>query len=157
MPKELKGDLNGQGLKVAVVAARFNEIITRQLLTGAIDTLARYGVADQDISVAWAPGAFELPLVAKTMAQTGNYDAVICLGAVIRGETGHYDMVASQSAGGIASAGLQTGVPVIFGVLTTEDIDQAFNRAGGKAGNVGNNAAMTAVETARLLQTIKAG
>lgn len=157
MPKELKGDLNGQGLKVAVVAARFNEIITRQLLTGAIETLARYGVADQDISVAWAPGAFELPLVAKTMAQTGNYDAVICLGAVIRGETGHYDMVASQSAGGIASVGLQTGVPIIFGVLTTEDIDQAFNRAGGKAGNVGNNAALTAVETARLLQTIKAG
>lgn len=157
MPKELKGDLNGQGLKVAVVAARFNEIITRQLLTGAIDTLARYGVADQDISVAWAPGAFELPLVAKTMAQTGNYDAVICLGAVIRGETGHYDMVANQSAGGIASVGLQTGVPIIFGVLTTEDIDQAFNRAGGKAGNVGNNAAVTAVETVRLLQTIKAG
>ena len=157
MPKELKGDLNGQGLKVAVVAARFNEIITRQLLTGAIETLARYGVADQDISVAWAPGAFELPLVAKTMAQTGNYDAVICLGAVIRGETGHYDMVANQSAGGIASVGLQTGVPIIFGVLTTEDIDQAFNRAGGKAGNVGNNAAVTAVETVRLLQTIKAG
>ncbi len=157
MPKELKGDLNGQGLKVAVVAARFNEIITRQLLTGAIETLARYGVADQDISVAWAPGAFELPLVAKTIAQTGNYDAVICLGAVIRGETGHYDMVASQSASGIASAGLQTGVPIIFGVLTTEDIDQAFNRAGGKAGNVGNTAAVTAVETARLLQTIKAG
>ena len=157
MPKELKGDLNGQGLKVAVVAARFNEIITRQLLTGAIDTLTRYGVGDQDISVAWVAGAFELPLVAKTMAQTGNYDAVICLGAVIRGETGHYDMVANQAAGGIASVSLETGVPTIFGVLTTEDIEQAFNRSGGKAGNVGNNAAVTAVETARLIQTIKAG
>lgn len=157
MPKELKGDLNGQGLKVAVVAARFNEIITRQLLAGAIDTLTRYGVGDQDISVAWVPGAFELPLVAKTMAQTGNYDAVICLGAVIRGETGHYDMVANQSAGGIASVSLGTGVPTIFGVLTTEDMEQALNRAGGKAGNVGSNAAATAVETARLIQSIKSG
>ncbi len=157
MPKELKGDLNGQGLKVAVVAARFNEIITRQLLNGAIDTLTRYGVGDQDISVAWVPGSFELPLVAKTLAQTGNYDAVICLGAVIRGETGHYDMVANQSAGGIASVSLGTGVPTIFGVLTTEDMEQALNRSGGKAGNVGSNAAVTAVETARLIQTIKAG
>ncbi|PKB80116.1 MAG: 6,7-dimethyl-8-ribityllumazine synthase [SAR202 cluster bacterium Io17-Chloro-G9] len=157
MPKELKGDLNGQGLKVAVVAARFNEIITRQLLSGAIDTLTRHGVGDQDISVAWVAGAFELPLVAKTLAQTGGYDAVICLGAVIRGETGHYDMVANQSAGGIASVSLNTGVPTIFGVLTTEDMEQALNRSGGKAGNVGSSAAVTAVETARLIQTIKAG
>ena len=157
MPKELKGDLNGQGLKVAVVAARFNEIITRQLLTGAIDTLTRHGVGDQDISVVWVPGSFELPLVAKTLAQTGNYDAVICLGAVIRGETGHYEMVANQAAGGIASVSLGTGVPTIFGVLTTEDMEQALNRSGGKAGNVGSNAAATAVETARLIQSIKAG
>ena len=157
MPKELKGDLNGQGLKVAVVVARFNEIITRQLLTGAVDTMTRYGVGDQDISVAWVPGAFELPLLAKTLAQTGNYDVVICLGAVIRGETGHYDMVAGQAAGGIASVSLDTGIPIIFGVLTTEDMEQALNRTGGKAGNVGSSAAVTAVETARLIEAIKAG
>ncbi len=157
MAKELKGDLNGQGLKVAVAVARFNEIITRQLLTGAIDALIRSGVGDRDICVAWVAGAFELPLVAKTLAQTGNYDAVICLGAVIRGETGHYDMVANQAAGGVASVSLETGVPTIFGVLTTEDMEQALNRAGGKAGNVGSSAAVTAVETARLIQSIKAG
>ena len=156
LTKELKGDLNGQGLKVGIVAARFNEIVTRQLLTGAVDTLTRYGVADSDISVAWVAGSFEIPVVAKAMAQTGDYDAIICLGAVIRGETGHYDMVANQSAGGIASVSLQTGVPTIYGVLTTEDIGQAFNRAGGKAGNGGSNAATTAVETARLIQTINA-
>ena len=156
LTKELKGDLNGQGLKVGIVAARFNEIVTRQLLTGAVDTLTRYGVADSDISVAWVAGSFEIPVVAKAMAQTGDYDALICLGAVIRGETGHYDMVANQSAGGIASVSLQTGVPTIYGVLTTEDIGQAFNRAGGKAGNGGTNAATTAVETARLIQTINA-
>ena len=154
MPKELKGDLNGQGLKVAVVAARFNEVITRQLLIGAIDTLTRYGVGDQDISVAWVPGAFEIPLVAKTLAQTGNYDAVICLGAVIRGETGHYDMVAGHASGGIGSVGMDTGVPVIFGVLTTENMDQAINRSGGKSGNLGSNAAAAAIETARLIQVI---
>ena len=154
MPKELKGDLNGQGLKVAVVVARFNEIITRPLLTGAVDTLARYGVGDQDISVVWVPGAFELPLLAKTMAQTGNYDTVICLGAVIRGETGHYDMVAGQASRGIGSVGTDTGVPVIFGVLTTENMEQAINRSGGKSGNLGSNAAVAAIETARLIQAI---
>lgn len=157
MPKELKGSMDGQGLKVAVVAARFNEIITRQLLTGAVETLGRLGVADQDITVAWVGGSFELPVVAKTMAQTGDYDTVICLGAVIRGETGHYDMVANQSSSGIASVGLATGVPAIFGVLTTENMEQALNRSGGKAGNIGSSAATTAVETARLIQAIKAG
>lgn len=157
MPKELKGDLNGQGLRVAVVVARFNELVTRQLLTGALETLSRHGVEDSDVSVAWVPGAFELPVVAKALAKTGRYDAVICLGAVIRGDTGHYEMVAGNAASGIGSVGMETGVPTIFGVLTTEDMDQALNRAGGKAGNVGSNAASAAVETARLLQAINTG
>jgi 6,7-dimethyl-8-ribityllumazine synthase len=140
---------------VAVVVARFNEVVTRLLLTGATETLARHGVRDGDISVAWVPGSFELPMVAKTFAQTGRYDAVICLGAVIRGETGHYDMVAGQASGGTGAVGLETGVPTIFGVLTTEDMDQALNRAGGKAGNIGSTAAVSAIETARLVQAIK--
>ncbi len=157
MPKELKVNLNGEGLRVAVVVARFNEVVTRLLLTGAIETLARHGVRDGDISVAWVPGSFELPMVAKTFAQTGRYDAVICLGAVIRGETGHYDMVAGQASGGTGAVGLDTGVPTIFGVLTTEDMDQALNRAGGKSGNIGSTAAVSAIETARLVQAIKTG
>ena len=157
MPKELKGDLNGQGLRVAVVVARFNEVVTRQLLTGAVEALSRHGVSDDDISVAWVPGAFELPVVAKCMAKTGRYDSIICLGAVIRGETGHYDMVAGQASGGIGSIGTDTGVPVIFGVLTTENMDQAINRSGGKSGNLGSNAAVAAIETARLIQAINTG
>ncbi len=157
MPKELKGTMNGEGLRVAVVVARFNEVITRQLLAGALDTLARYGVRDDDIGVAWVPGAFELPVVAKTFAETGRYDSVICLGAVIRGETSHYEMVAGHASRGTGSVSLETGVPTIFGVLTTENMDQALNRAGGKSGNLGSNAAMAAIETARLLQVIKTG
>ena len=157
MPQEIVGDMDGQGLRVAVVVARFNEFVTRQLLNGAVETLARFGVRDEDIGVAWVPGSFELPVVAKTLAQTQRYDSVICLGAVIRGETGHYDMVAGQSSGGIASVGLETGVPTIFGVLTADNMDQAINRAGGKSGNIGSNAAVAAVETARLIQSIKTG
>ncbi len=157
MPHELTGDMDGQGLRVAVVVARFNDFVTRQLLTGALETLTRYGVRDHDIGVAWVPGSFELPVVAKTLAQTGRYDSVICLGAVIRGETDHYEMVAGQAAGGIASVGLETRVPAIFGVLTADNMDQAINRAGGKSGNIGSNAATAAVETARLIQAIKAG
>ena len=154
MPKEIKGDMNGQGLHVGVVVARFNEIITRKLLDSAVETLERHGVRDEDISVSWVPGSFELSVVAKAMVKTGRYDAVICLGAVIRGETSHYDMVAGQSAGGINSVALETGVPVIFGVLTTENMEQALNRAGGKAGNMGANTAVAAVETARLIEAI---
>ncbi|MDE0825029.1 MAG: 6,7-dimethyl-8-ribityllumazine synthase [Dehalococcoidia bacterium] len=146
--------MNGQGLRVGVVVARFNEIITRKLLDSAVETLERHGVRDEDISVSWVPGSFELSVVAKAMVKTGRYDAVICLGAVIRGETSHYDMVAGQSAGGINSVALETGVPVIFGVLTTENMEQALNRAGGKAGNMGANAAVAAVETARLIEAI---
>ena len=154
MPKELKGDLNGQGLRVAVVVARFNEMVTRQLLAGALDTLNRHGVRDDDVTVAWVPGAFELPVVGKTLAQTGKFDSIICLGAVIRGETGHYDMVAGQASTGTGAVGMETGVPTIFGVLTTESMEQAINRAGGKSGNLGSNAAAAAIETARLVQAI---
>ena len=147
--------MDGAGLRIGIVVARFNDFVTRQLLTGALETLDRHGVADSDLSIAWVPGAFELPVVAKAMAETGRYHAVICLGAVIRGETDHYQMVAGQSASGIASVGLSTGIPAIFGVLTADNMDQAVNRAGGKSGNIGSNAAAAAIETARLLQTIK--
>ena len=157
MPRELSGDLNGEGLRVAIVAARFNEIITTQLLAGAVGALTRYGVDDADISVSWVPGSFELPVVAKALAKTARYDAVICLGAVIRGETSHYDMVAGQASRGIGQVGTETGVPTIFGVLTTENMDQALNRAGGKSGNMGGNAAVAAIETARLVQAINTG
>ena len=119
MPNNFKIDMNGNGLKIAIVSARFNEVVTRQLMLGAVETLDRYGVEDDDISIAWVPGSFELPVVAKAFAETGKYDAIICLGAVIRGETDHYNMVANQSASGIASVGRETGVPTIFGVLTT--------------------------------------
>ena len=155
MPNNLKIDINGNGLKIAIVSARFNEVVTRQLMLGAVETLDRYGVDDDDISIAWVPGSFELPVVAKAFAESGKYDAIICLGAVIRGETDHYNMVANQSASGIASVGRETGVPTIFGVLTTENMDQAINRSGGKSGNLGSNSAVAAVETALLIKSIK--
>ena len=157
MPKELSGDMNGRGLRVAVVVARFNEVITRQLLTGALETLTRHGVRDEDIFVAWVPGSFELPVVAKTLAKTGKYDSIICLGAVIRGETGHYEMVAGQASRGTGAVAMETGIPTIFGVLTTENMEQAINRSGGKSGNVGSTSAATAIETARLIQAINTG
>ena len=124
-------------------------------MLGAVETLDRYGVDDDDISIAWVPGSFELPVVAKAFAESGKYDAIICLGAVIRGETDHYNMVANQSASGIASVGRETGVPTIFGVLTTENMDQAINRSGGKSGNLGSNSAVAAVETALLIKSIR--
>ena len=155
MPNNFKVDMNGNGLKIAIVSARFNEVVTRQLMLGAVETLDRYGVEDEDISIAWVPGSFELPVVAKAFAESGKYDAIIFLGAVIRGETDHYNMVANQSASGIASVGRETGVPTIFGVLTTENMDQAINRSGGKSGNLGSNSAIAAVETALLIKSIK--
>jgi len=155
VPNNFKIDMNGNGLKIAIVSARFNEVVTRQLMLGAVETLDRYGVEDEDISIAWVPGSFELPVVAKALAESGKYDAIICLGAVIRGETDHYNMVANQSASGIASVGRETGVPTIFGVLTTENMDQAINRSGGKSGNLGSNSAIAAVETALLIKSIK--
>jgi 6,7-dimethyl-8-ribityllumazine synthase len=147
--------MNGQGLRVAVVVARFNEFVTKRLLEGALETLTRHGVRDEDITLAWVPGSFELPVVAKSFGTSGQYDAVICLGAVIRGETDHYEMVAHQAAAGISAAGRETGIPTVFGVLTTENMEQAINRAGGKSGNLGSNAASAAIETARLVQAIK--
>lgn len=154
MPNELRGDMNGQGLRVGIAVARFNEVITKHLLEGALETLARCGVHDSDITVAWVPGSFELPVVAQAFAKSGRCDAVICLGAVIRGETSHYDMVAGQASGGSGSVSLETGVPTIFGVLTTENIEQALNRAGGKSGNIGSNAALAAVETASVIAAL---
>ena len=155
MARELKGDLQGQGLRVAIVVARFNKFITQQLLAGAQEALARHGVREDDTLIAWVPGAFELEVAAKTLAQTQRYDSIVCLGAVIRGETSHYDLVAAQASAGIAKAALDTGMPVMFGVLATDTIDQAINRAGGKAGNLGYNAAEGAIEMARLMQAIK--
>jgi 6,7-dimethyl-8-ribityllumazine synthase len=155
LARELSGGLRGEGLRIAVVVARFNQFITQKLLDGARDALGRHGVAEDDVTVVWAPGSFELPLTARTLAQTGSYDAVVCLGAVIRGETTHYDMVAGQAASGISRASLDTGVPVIFGVLTCETTDQAIDRAGGKSGNLGHNAAVSAIEMARLILAIK--
>ncbi|MTV47645.1 6,7-dimethyl-8-ribityllumazine synthase [Heliobacillus mobilis] len=151
MPNKIyEGHLIGQGLKIGIVNARFNEFITSKLLSGAIDALQRHGVQEEDIAVAWAPGAFEIPLVAKKMVTKG-FDAVICLGAVIRGSTPHFDYVCSEAAKGVAQVGLQSGVPTIFGVLTTDTIEQAIERAGTKAGNKGWDAAMSAIEMANLM------
>jgi 6,7-dimethyl-8-ribityllumazine synthase len=151
-----QGSLNGAALRIAVVTARFNDFITERLQAGALDCLKRHGVADEAIDTVAVPGAFELPLTALTLAETGRYHAVICLGAVIRGDTTHYDYVCNEAAKGIAAAGIKTGIPVIFGVVTTENTEQAISRAGGKSGNKGWDAAMTALEMANLLPHIKA-
>ena len=148
------GMLRGDGLRIAIVCGRFNDLITERLLSGARDGLIRHGVDEASITEAWAPGAFELPLVAKRLAASGEYDAVICLGAVIKGATGHYDFVAGNCASGIQQAQMETGVPVIFGVLTTDTIEQAIERAGTKAGNKGFEAAATAIEMADLLRQL---
>ena len=150
-----EGQLIGKGRKFAIVVARFNEFITSKLLGGARDSLARHGVDMADVDVAWVPGSFEIPLVAKRLASTGRYDAVICLGAVIRGATPHFDYVAAEVSKGIANASFQTGVPIIFGVLTTDTIEQAIERAGTKAGNKGFDAAEAAIEMADLLESIE--
>ena len=154
MSKELRGSLKGQGLRVGVVVARFNEFITTKLLEGAKGALARHDVRDEDVTVAWVPGSFEIPLVARKMAESGRYDALVCLGAVIRGETGHYEHVAGEAAKGIARVSISTGVPVIFGVLTTDTVEQAINRAGGKQGNAGYQAAVAAIQMANLVRTL---
>lgn len=151
---DYEGQLRGDGLRVAIAAGRFNDFITERLLAGAKDGLVRHGVDEASITVAWAPGAFELPLVAQRLASSNEYDAVICLGAVIRGATGHYEHVAGQCAAGIERVQLDTGVPVIFGVLTTENVEQAIERAGTKAGNNGFESAMTAIEMADLLRQL---
>ncbi|MBB5335658.1 6,7-dimethyl-8-ribityllumazine synthase [Pectinatus brassicae] len=154
MAKIIEGHLSAKGLKFGIVVARFNEFITNKLLSGALDTLKRHDTAEDDVTVAWVPGAFEIPMVAKKMAQSNNFDAVICLGAVIRGSTTHYDYVCSEVSKGVAAVGLSTGVPTIFGVVTTENIEQAVERAGTKAGNKGSDAAMSAIEMADLLRKL---
>ena len=154
--KTLEGNLVSKGIKVGIVAARFNEFITSKLLGGARDGLLRHNVQEEDIHVAWVPGAFEIPLVAAKMAKSGKYDAVICLGAVIRGATSHYDYVCSEVSKGIAQTSLETGVPVLFGVLTTDTIEQAIERAGTKAGNKGADCAQSAIEMINLLRALEA-
>ncbi|MEK4382854.1 6,7-dimethyl-8-ribityllumazine synthase [Aeribacillus sp. FSL K6-2848] len=151
---KIEGHLVGKDLKIGIVVSRFNEFITSKLLSGAIDALIRHGVSESDIDVAWVPGAFEIPLVSKKLAESKKYDAVIALGTVIRGSTTHYDYVCNEAAKGIANASLQTGVPVIFGVVTTENIEQAIERAGTKAGNKGWEAALSAIEMANLIKSL---
>lgn len=148
--KVLEGNYCGQGMKVGIVASRFNEFITSKLVGGADDCLRRHGVAEDDIECAWVPGAYEIPLMAKKMAQSGKYDAVICVGAVIRGATSHYDYVCNECSKGIAMVSLETGIPVLFGVVTTDTIEQAIERAGTKAGNKGYDCAMSALEMVNL-------
>lgn len=148
--KTYEGYLVGTGLRMGIVAGRFNEFIVSKLVGGAIDALKRHGVAEEDIEIAWVPGAFEIPLIAQKMAESGKYDAVITLGAVIRGSTPHFDYVCNECAKGVASISLRTGIPTIFGVLTTDSIEQAIERAGTKAGNKGWEAATAAIEMASL-------
>ncbi|MCK8823607.1 6,7-dimethyl-8-ribityllumazine synthase [Fuchsiella alkaliacetigena] len=155
MNKVFEGKLVGQGLKFGVVVGRFNEFISDKLLSGALDALKRHDVAEEDVEVAWVPGAFEIPLVAKKMAKSGNYDAVICLGAVIRGATPHFDYVCSEVSKGVSKVSLAQEIPVMFGVITTDTLEQAIERAGTKAGNKGWEAAVGALEMANLMNSIE--
>lgn len=150
----LEGNMIGTGLRIGIVAARFNEFITSKLVSGAADTLKRHGVSENDIELAWVPGAFEIPIVAKRMAESSKYHVIITLGAVIRGATPHFDYVSSEVSKGVANVSLSTEVPVIFGVLTTDTIEQAIERAGTKAGNKGAEAALSAIELANLLKEV---
>lgn len=153
--KIFEGNVVSGNIKIGIVAARFNEFITSKLVGGAVDGLKRHGVKDDDIDVAWVPGAFEIPLIAKKMASSGKYDAVICVGAVIRGSTSHYDYVCSEVSKGIANVSLNADIPVMFGVLTTENIEQAIERAGSKAGNKGYDCALGAIEMVNLIREIE--
>ena len=154
MSKSFEGVLLGKGLKFGVVVSRFNEFVTGKLLEGARDALLRHGVNEDDIAIAWVPGSFEIPLVAKKLAQTSKYDAVICLGAVVRGATPHFEYIAAEVSKGIANVGLDTGVPITYGVITADTLEQAIERAGTKAGNRGFDAAVNAIEMANLLKNI---
>lgn len=151
----LEGNLVAKEIRIGIVTARFNEFITSRLLGGAMDALKRHDVPEENVDVAWVPGAFEIPLIASKMARSGRYDAVICLGAVIRGATSHYDYVCSEVSKGIASVSLETGVPVMFGVLTTDTIEQAIERAGSKAGNKGSECASGAIEMVNLIRNME--
>ena len=152
--KLLEGNVIGTGLKVGIVAARFNEFIVGKLVSGAQDALVRHGVDTDDIEIAWVPGAFEIPLIAQKMAQSGKYDMVLCLGAVIRGSTSHYDLVCNECAKGVAQVSLASGIPVLFGVVTTDTIEQAIERAGTKAGNKGYDVACSGIEMANLIRSL---
>ena len=154
--KTYEGSLVAKEIKVAIVAARFNEFITSKLIGGAMDGLKRHGVQEEDVNLVWVPGAFEIPLVASKLAKSGKYDAVICLGAVIRGSTSHYDYVCAEVSNGIATVSLDSQIPVLFGVLTTDTIEQAIERAGTKAGNKGYDCALSAVEMVNLIREIEA-
>ncbi len=154
MPKVIEGKLISKGKKYGIVVSRFNEFISSKLLGGAIDGLTRHGVEDKEIAVVWAPGSYEIPVVAKKMAQSKKYDAIIALGAVIRGSTSHFDYVAGEAAKGVAHAAYDAGIPIIFGILTTDTIEQAIERAGTKSGNKGFDAAMAAIEMANLMEQL---
>jgi len=154
MGKHYQGALLGEGLKFGLVVSRFNDFISGRLLEGAQDGLTRHGVKEEDIEVAWTPGSFEIPLVAKKLAQSGRYDAVLCLGAVIRGGTPHFDYIAAEASKGVAKVGLDTGVPVIFGIITADVLEQAIERAGTKEGNAGFKAAMSGIEMANLMKSL---
>ena len=157
MGQTFTGGLDGAGRHIAIVVSRFNRLVTEPLLAGAREELLRHGVAEAEVDVAWVPGAFELPLAAQKLAQTGRYAGVIAIGAVVRGATAHFDYVAGQAAAGIAAVARETGVPVAFGVLTTDTMEQALDRAGGKAGNKGGEAAVTVLEMAALLESVDKG
>ena len=151
---KLEGNVVAKGIKVGIVAARFNEFIVSKLISGAEDALVRHGVSEEDIDLAWVPGAFEIPIIAKKMAESGKYDAVLCLGAVIRGATSHYDLVCAETSKGIAQVGLKTGVPTLFGIVTADTIEQAIELAGTKAGNKGYDVACSAIEMINLIDNI---
>ena len=155
MPRKLKGDLQGRGLRIAIVSSRFNEEVTSKLLQGALESLSLCNVRDEDVTVASVPGALELGLTAKALAETGKFDAIVCLGAVVKGETGHYDVVATQGTAALSRVSLDTGIPIGMGVITTNNTEQAMDRAGGKTGNKGSDAALVAVEMANLIRLIK--
>lgn len=155
MVKTVEGSLIPKGKSFAIVASRFNDFLTKQLIDGCVDTLLRHGVKDEEIIVTWVPGAYEIPSIAMRLAKTKSYDAVICLGTVIRGATPHFDYIASEVAKGIAKVGLDTGVPTIFGVITADTIEQAIERAGTKDGNKGKDAALNAIEMVNLVEKIK--
>ena len=152
--KIYEGKMVAENVKIGIVAARFNEFIVSKLIDGAVDGLKRHNVEEDDMELAWVPGAFEIPVIASRMAKSGKYDAIICLGAVIRGSTSHYDYVCNEVSKGIAHVGLETGIPVIFGIVTTENIEQAIERAGTKAGNKGYDCALSAIEMINLIKTI---
>jgi 6,7-dimethyl-8-ribityllumazine synthase len=154
MSSVFEGSLLGEGLKIGIVVARFNEFLTGKLLSGAKDALLRHGVADEDIDVAWVPGSFEIPVVAQKLAMSKKYDAVVCLGTVIRGATPHFEYIASEVSKGVAKIGLDSGIPVMFGVITADTLEQAIERAGTKAGNKGFDAAVGAIEMANLMKTL---